>query len=41
MWLGILAAVTIVVLYIYAFGEIEKREEKYDEENLRGSDKDG
>lgn len=41
MWLGIIAAVVIAVLYIYAFGKIEEREEKYDEENLRGSDKDG
>ena len=41
MWIGAVAAVLIVVLYIYAFGIIEEREEKYDEEKLRGSDKDG
>lgn len=31
----ILAAVIITGLYIYAIGEVEEREEKYDEENLR------
>lgn len=31
----VLAAVLITGLYIYAIGEIEKREEKYDEENLK------
>ena len=35
MWLGIIAAVFIAGLYIYAFGKIEEREEKYDEENLK------
>ena len=41
MWIGAVAAVAIVALYIYAFGKIEDREEKYDEENLRGSGKNG
>lgn len=35
MWIGIIAAVLITGLYIYAFGKIEDREEKYDEENLK------
>lgn len=37
MWIGIVAAVAIVGLYIYAFGEVEEREEKYDEENCTGA----
>ena len=31
----ILAAVLITGMYIYAIGEVEEREEKYDEENLK------
>lgn len=35
MWISIIAAVLLAALYIYTFGEIEDREEKYDEENLK------